>query len=444
MPSIRKFSQLHEVSVTTAINCYHRMQELGWLQAKPQSGYYVTQPFGKQNTPEFPKFKSKITQPKLTTANTFSRLSPFYSAQLAPELIPQNVLNQCFRRAAIKYQKTIHLYPDFQGQKSFRQILAQHFTTQYFPLEANSLVITNGCIDAIRTAIEVTTVEGDAIAITSPCFSGLLELLANMKRKVVEIPCHQGCLDLLQLEEHLAKKEIAACLFSANHINPQGICLSSKQKQHIAELAKQYNVPVIEDDVYLELSHSNLTPLPIKYWDKEGWVLWCSSISKTITPSYRLGWCEPGRYFAQYLNYRSVQSSGVNSPVQNAIHEFIYSGQYLKHLKQLRLKLAQHMLSYHALLKKHLPSNTRISHSQGGSVIWIQMPNLNAQQLLEKTKQQGTYFRCGNEFSSLNLYQDCFRINIGWPINAGSAEESIENSHRKQLIDLCELTHSFI
>jgi DNA-binding transcriptional MocR family regulator len=438
MPSIRKFTQLHQVSMTTAINCYQRLQEQGWLQVKPQSGFFVSQPLDKKITPLFPTFKAQIRQPKMGNSLSSHLDGPLHSAQLSPELIPQEVLARCLRRGNLKHGDRVYQYPDYQGTTALRQALARHFSDQYFPLQAEALVITNGCIDAIRTAIEVTTKAGDAIAVSSPCFNGLLKLLENMGRMVVEIPCHQSELDLVQLEHHLATKSVTACLLSANHINPQGICLSNQQKRRIAELAQQYQIPVIEDDIYLELGYATVSPLPIKYWDKSGWVLWCSSVSKTIAPGYRLGWCEPGRFFKQYLYYRSVQSFGVNHPVQNAICEFIDSGQYLKHLKQLRLTLAQHALDYHVLLREHLPPQARLSAADGGMVIWIQIAGLDSQQLLTAARAQGIFFRGGNEFSTLDLYQDCFRLNIGWSI-AGDCALSPEGQLRQQLISLCAL-----
>ncbi|NRA21796.1 MAG: PLP-dependent aminotransferase family protein [Oceanospirillaceae bacterium] len=438
MPAIRKFSKMYDVSNTTAINCYQHLQGLGWLQAKPQSGYFVTQPFGKDKRPEFPQFISKISQPKSTAQIKAALNSPFYISLISPELIPIEALNRCTRQGNIRNQHLSHLYPEYQGQESLRKVLSQHFSEHYFPLAANKLVITNGCIDAVKTAIEVTTQPGDTIAISSPCFNGLIELLANLKRSVIEIPCCDSQLDLNQLEQHLKNKTIKACLFSSNHINPQGICFSAQQKQQLATLAKQYQTPIIEDDIYLELSHGTTNPLPIKHWDKSGWVLWCGSISKTISPSYRLGWCEPGRFFDRYLTDRSVQTFGVNQSVQNTLFEFIYSGQYSKHLRKLKLKLNQNVRDYHNLLSQFLPKQARISTPQGGLALWVQVPKLNSQVLLNDANKDQIYFRVGNEFSTLALYKDCLRINIGWSISA--TDEACEEARRyQQLIRLCEL-----
>jgi len=444
MPSVRKFSTLYNVSITTALNCYQRLEELGWLFAKPQSGFFVAQPLGKIKAPHFPSFKSEISAPKTFKQNNLAINSPFYVSQFSPDLLSTKTLASCFRRSHKKNQHLANLYPESQGKKGLRDVLAKHFSEQYFNITADKLVITNGCIDAIRTAIEVTTQIGDTVAISSPCFIGLIELLANMGRLVIEIPFHQAELDLAQLEAHMSKGQIDACLFSANHINPQGNCLSTAQKMKLVTLAENYEIPIIEDDVYLELNYTSTTPLPIKHWDKSGWVLWCNSISKTLGPGYRLGWCEPGRYFQKYLEHRAVQYFGINIFIQSAIAEFFYTGQYLKHLRKLRLAINQQMVSYYQLLKENLPPTSRISTPQGGFVMWIQIPGLDSDKLLCEAINNDIYFRVGSEFSTIGLYQNCFRINFGWPIEDKSADDGTDDKaavikRNRQLLTLCQL-----
>jgi len=441
MPSLRQFTQLHQVSMTTANNCYQRLIELGWLTAKPQTGYFVSQPFNHQKTPDYPAFNAKVVSVSPPTTTPLS--GPFYTAQLPTQLLPLAVLERSFRRATQQAGALAVNYPDVQGEKVLRSALATHFSQQHFPLNAQSVVVTHGCIDAVRSAIEITTQPGDTIAVSSPCFNGLLTLLQSLDRRVIEIPCYQSKLDLVQLESLLTQHTISACLFSANHINPQGFCLSNEQKQKIAQLASHYQVPVIEDDIYLELSYHNSTPLPIKYWDKNGWVLWCSSISKTMAAGYRIGWCEPGRFFDRYVHMRSVQFIGVNTIVQHMLAEFINSGQYKKHLKKLTYRLSRHALHYHQLLRALLPKHANISVAQGGMVIWCQIDKMDSRAVLNEALKQDIAFRAGHEFTTLSHYQHCLRLNIGWPIvsdeKATQAENSAALALREQLILLCHL-----
>jgi len=66
MPSLRRFKQLHGVSMTTALNCYQHLESLGWLIAKPQSGYYVASQKLLKEKSELPtliSFKSTLSDP---------------------------------------------------------------------------------------------------------------------------------------------------------------------------------------------------------------------------------------------------------------------------------------------------------------------------------------------------------------------------------------------
>lgn len=441
MPAIRKFAKLHAISVTTALNCYQLLQEQGWLSVKPQSGYFVSRPLSDDNVPDFPNFAARVTVPQnYELAEQHLRQSPFYTAQLAESLIPKEVLNRCFHRANLRSVNRQFQYPSAAGEEHLRSALAAHISEFHFNLQAQQLIITNGCLDAVRSSVEIVSNVGDTIAVASPCFSGLLNLLQSMQRKVLEIPSHNARLDLAQLEQYMSSGQVTAGLFSANFVNPHGLCLSDTQKQALVNLANQYSVPIIEDDVFLELGYNHFKPKPIKYWDDRGWVIWCGSISKSLAPSYRLGWCVPGRFYTQYLAQRQLNALAVNVPVQGAIYEFINSGQYAKHLKKTQLRLAQQNIAYRQLLTTKLPKNAQISVSQGGMLIWLQIKGANFSQI-EQQEIQGLHFKSGTEFSTLALYQDCIRLNIGWPLEYQFKDGSTVGDKLQQL---CKLINSVL
>ncbi|MBN0987658.1 aminotransferase-like domain-containing protein [Amphritea pacifica] len=443
LPSLRRLAQQHDVSMTTALNGYHLLEELGWAIARPQAGYFVATPLSEQHTPSFPTFKSEATTPCQPTAAeaSASRLTstatgPLGVSLLAPELLPTEAMLRTLRRACQRQGAQVHAYPDPQGDLRLRSALASHFSGYGFNFSAPDLVVTNGCLDAVRVALEVTSQPGDVIAINSPCFNGLLELLAQMGRRVLEIPSTSEGIDLRQLDEHMAAQSISAALFSTTHMNPQGITLSVTQKQQLAEMAARYQIPVIEDDVYLELGHGQITPLPVKHWDKAGYLLWCGSISKTLAAGYRLGWCLPGRYLDRYLQRRTTQSFGASSPIQLALAEFINSGQYRTHLRKVRLALARQISIYAGIIKRHLPDSASISSPTGGTVLWVQLPGLDTDLLYQQALQQEIDLRVGALFSTRELYADCFRINTGWPIEPEHPENCLAG---RQLLALLKL-----
>jgi len=418
MPSLRRIKQLHSVSMTTALNCYQHLESLGWLMAKPQSGYYVANHTMLRDSSALPtliSFKSAPSEPKLPAPyNPFIDPCPLGIARYDACLIPVDKLHHSFKRAMKQQGQQVSHYPDPQGELNLRQRLNEHFKRVDFHFSTQDLVITHGCLDAIRSALDITTQVGDAVAISSPCFSGLLALLAGMGRRVVEIPSVQEGIDLIQLEEHMQQGSVKAGLFCTSHMNPQGLSMSALQKQKLATLAAAYQIPIIEDDVYLELSYQYTMPLPAKHWDREGYILWCGSFSKTIAAGYRLGWCLPGRYLQAYLQQRLFANQGVTSPLQWGMADFIQRGHYNAHLKKVRLHLQQQSVQYMTYLQTHLPKNSKISQPAGGFVLWIEVPHLDTLALRESALAQQLDIRIGEDFSTLGRYPHCFRLNIGF------------------------------
>jgi len=67
VPSLRRLSRQRRVSMSTALQAYLWLESRGYLEARPQSGFYVRTPFSAL-IPE-PRFESPKTQPKTVTTN---------------------------------------------------------------------------------------------------------------------------------------------------------------------------------------------------------------------------------------------------------------------------------------------------------------------------------------------------------------------------------------
>ncbi|MEH6577732.1 MAG: PLP-dependent aminotransferase family protein [Amphritea sp.] len=445
LPALRRVADQHGISLTTAVKAYQYLEQCGWIIAQPQSGFFVAEKKPTSKSPLLPSFKAEPHDPKACApAAGYNPIvgfsSPLGTSMLSPELLPTQGLQLSIKRAAARAGRSLHYYPEPQGDAGLRACLAQHFLKYDFAFLDTDLVITNGCLHAIQIAINTVSKEGDALAISSPCFSGLLDLLSNMSRKIIEIPCTEEGLDLDQLEAHMREKTIVAGLFSTSHMNPTGTSLSTEQKQKLAALAAEYQIPVIEDDIYLELGHYRKPPLPAKHWDKAGYIIWCGSVSKTLAAGFRLGWCLPGRHIDAYVTQHKTTSFGVNTLLQSSLTDFINSGLYLSHLNKVRRALQQQALQYQQYLSEHLPDTARISQPVGGLVLWVQIPNLDAEALTQQAWCEKIDIRSGISFSTQDYYRDCFRVNFGWALDKeeGGNKQGAPSAVQ-QLARVCEL-----
>lgn len=451
LPALRRVAKQHEVSLTTAIKAYQHLEHGGWIIARPQSGYFVAEHQTATALPQSPYFKAHSCDPGVhSPPGGYDSQTSFTSrlgiAMLAPSLVNREALEVSIKRATRGSGEALLSYPESQGSVELRSAIAQHFQRYDLCFKPENLVITHGCLHAVRLALECVSKPGDAIAISSPCFCGLLTLLTDMSRRIVEIPLRDDGLDLAQLETLMQKQEIKAGLFSTSHMNPSGTSLAAAQKQTLAALAAKYRVPIIEDDVYLELGYQKKPPLPAKHWDQEGWVLWCGSVSKTLAPGLRIGWCLPGRFLQEFIYAHQHTSYGVNTLMQLSLADFIRSGEYSKHLAKLRPQLQQQTRQYQQKLCELLPNTARISQPQGGIVLWLQVPQLDAQRLSQEASGKNIDIRSGASFTSSHYYRDCFRLNVGWPlfIKDASAKASLDDTMipseaMQELVETCQL-----
>lgn len=426
LPALRRFARQQDVSITTALQCYRQLESEGLVQARPQSGFYVcaaesgeagtelagfaAAPGPVANIREIERVQDYASRPDY---------APLGTSLLSPDLVPLAELQRSLHRSGLRLQHRLLQYGHPQGDEGLREALALHFSADGLAIAAGELLITNGCTDAVALALRLTTEPGDVVAVPSPCFSGLLQLIGSLGRQVVEIPLQRRGIDLTQLQRAMGDERVKACLLSANHHNPLGFTLAPADKRRIARWAEQYQCPVIEDDVFGECGYTRDRALPIRHWDNAGWVLWCGSFSKTLAPAYRIGWCAPGRYTAVAQQRRRAETLGVNLPLQAALADFVRAGHYRRHLQRLRPALIERVNAMRALLQEAMPEGCRISRPDGGFVLWLTLPEpFDGMRLFELALEERISIVPGQVFSSLGHYRNGIRINCGWPLDA--------------------------
>src|SRR5258705_11205143 len=146
-----------------------------------------------------------------------------------------------------------------------------------------------------------------------------------------------------------------------------------KQKK-LVEILSRHQIPLIEDDIYGNLTFDAARPKVAKAFDREGWVMLCDSFTKTLSPGSRVGWVAPGRFKAQVEFLKFVNTSATASLPQMAIAEFLQNGGFDHHLRKIRRLYAAQMQQMSECICHHFPEATRITRPSGGTSLWIEVP----------------------------------------------------------------------
>jgi DNA-binding transcriptional MocR family regulator len=433
VPSLRKLSREQGVSLSTALQAYVWLENRGYLEARPQSGFYIRTPYAKL-IPE-PQADTLQSQPAAMGTNAVLEevmrsasdpaFVPFGAGCASPELFPNRRLN-LIARGILRTRPAHSGNYDFPpGVEALRRQIARRSLTIRCEVAPRDVIVTSGALEAVNLSLRAVAKPGDVIAVESPLYFGLLGSVASLNMKTIEIPTHpQEGMDLAQLERAIRKHKIKACITMTNCHNPLGFVLPDRYKRDLADLTGRLNVAVIEDDLYGDLAYDDARPLAVKSFDRKGLVLFCSSVSKILSPGYRVGWVLAGRFRAEIERLKLLTSVAAPSLPQLVVAEFLESGSYDRHVRRLRTTLACQLESVRQAIAKYFPAGTRISRPAGGYMLWIELPpkidglKLHRAALLERIS-----ILPGTLFSATGRYKNYIRINCGhvWTKNHDQA-----------------------
>lgn len=421
IPSIRQLSAQENVSISTVMAAYSVLEAQGWVEVRPKSGYYVRrrarEPLAIPDASEIQSRPILATTSQLVMdvlrdgakphAISFSRATPaldfpiIHHVQKTYARIARNG-----RHIGIDYRST-------EGPYALRQQIARHAVDAGVAVSPDSIVTTAGSLNAMGLCVQVLTKPGDVVAVESPCYYGILQLVEAHGLKAVEIPVHpETGMSLEALRLAMEQWPLKAVVTVSSFSNPLGCSIPDERKKALVSLLEQYEVPLIEDDVYGDLYFGERRTSAVKAFDTRGWVLLCSSLSKTIDTQIRVGWILAGQYYEEILHRKFV--SMLSTPIlpELVCAEVLGQGIYERHLRQAREAYRQRYLRLVDLVSEHFPPVTKISRPQGGIVAWLELPmSVDATKLYHYCKDHDVLIAPGEIFSFNNQYRHCFRLN---------------------------------
>lgn len=420
VPSVRDLSREFEVSTTTVVEAYRLLEDQGVLEARPQSGYYVSVHESDAQCP-------RVACPVPTNAvpvdvgdlvfrvmrdSLRKDLARLAGADPSAELIPVKRL-QKFVSLAVRDSECLTEYDIPPGCRELRVAIAKRATQAGCHFSPEEILLTTGCQEALTLCLRAVCQVGDAVAVESPTFYGHLQAIEMLGLKALEIPTdpHFGMsLDALQLA--IEQMPVKSVLVTPSHSNPSGSCMPVENRRRLVEMLTQADIPLIEDDVYGDLGYG-LKRLPAaRSFARSGKVLYCSSFSKSIVPGYRLGWAVAGVYHEQVERMKTLTNLASPSVLALGVARYLQGSSYERTLRSMRREYARRTRAMRESVLHHFPSGTRVSDPRGGYILWVELPrHINTLERYSEALAQGVVYAPGPLFSAGKRYLNCLRLN---------------------------------
>jgi DNA-binding transcriptional MocR family regulator len=384
LPSIRGLHRQTNLSISTVYQAYMELLATGFIEARPKSGYFVLPVSLRDFEP--PVFRKRSSAPQrvdlapvvnsVVAAMSDPRLVPLGNTAADASLLPVKALARILKSLNQEDMRALLSYSPSEGLPELRRQVAIRTLGVIEGIQPEDVVITNGCTEAVALSLLAVTRAGDTVAVETPTNFTFLQLLKELGLLVAEIAADpRDGVDLEELEAALRGGRIKACLLMPNFQNPLGALMPETKKRALVELINRYEVPVVEDDISAQLHFGETRPAPLKAYDRGDRVLTCTSFSKTLAPGLRLGWVIPGRrYRARIQRLKAGTTISTSTLDQVLVARFLETGAYERHLRALRNALKRQVFTAAMEIRKCFPANTRLAVPQGGSLLWVELP----------------------------------------------------------------------
>ena len=422
IPSMRQLSGELGVSVNTVKEAYWTLEKQNYIEAVPQSGFYVKK--------RARQFESSLLDPALMDPQQVGLCQIYgafqYSGKYSPELNlglsnmhpdfwPVEKLGKYMQEALRYHDHDSFSYVMSPGYPELRKQIARISLSGGMELNPDEIIITNGCHEAIFLTLMTVCKPGDTVVYESPIYFSSLQLLQRLNLKLIEIPASmEEGMNLDTLKFVLDNHSVKAVFTIANFNNPLGFVMPDDKKKEMVQLLEKYRVTLIEDDIYGDLFYKT-RPSSCKSYDKTGNVILCSSITKTVAPGLRIGWVVPGKdYYDEITRLKTllnISTAGIN---QIAAARFLKEGGYDRHMRNFRGTLEAQVAEVRNCILENFPAGTEITEPSGGSLLWVTLPEgIDSLDIYHEALKKNILIAPGCLFSLRKKYSNCMRINAG-------------------------------
>lgn len=425
LPSVRELSKLMGFSSITVQHAYELLEAEGVCEARPRSGFYVTE--GRRHQSGFPRNERRIAGEahvvrSLPAAllNTWwgSGFEAFGAHYPSPDLFDRAELDRITRQVLRRGPKRISGFGMPQGDIQLRHEIMRRAAGRGVNCRFEDIFVGGTGMACFSLYLDAMAKPGDTVIVESPSY---FPLLAGLKRRnllAIELYSHpEKGIDPAQFESIVTTHRVRFAILMGSQHYPTGLKYSKEVMQKIVEIARRAEVVILENDMLGELNYDNSPSMTFKHFDRHDGVVQFGSFMCSLSPDYGIGWIIGGQYteelmLHQYLN--GLNSS--NGLLQHAVAEYLSTKSQDRILRRRRGELASRMRRGIDLLGKYFPADCLVSNPAGGYMCWVRGPKkFDASALAAGALKHDISILPGPIFSVQGAFADSMALNFSFP-----------------------------
>lgn len=323
-------------------------------------------------------------------------------------------------------------YGATEGDTRLREILVDRYKKEGLELDINNLVITTASQQALDLIPKIFINPGDKIICGLPSYLGGLSAFSTYGAQMIGVKLDEKGMrsDLLEmeLEKMKANGEKPKFIYIIPDFqNPAGITMPKSRRLEIIEIARKFDVLIVEDSPYRELRFEGEAQPTMYELDGTGHVILLGTMSKIFVPGFRIGWVVAHEAIIDKIVMAKQATDLCTSPyVQKIAAKYYEKGYFDENLKKI---IDSYRIKRDAMLeafRKYMPAGVSWTEPEGGLFLFLTLPeHMNSEDLFKIAIEQKVAFVLGNVFHCDGSGKNTMRLNFSF-MNKEQNDEGVK------------------
>lgn len=326
-----------------------------------------------------------------------------------PTLIPVEALIDATAAVLRREGANLALYNLSQGPQGFtglREFVAAKVAQgRGIKCAAEDVLITSGSGQGIDLVNQVLVERGDTVILEEYSYGGAISKLNRLGVNIVGAPLDEGGIRIDTLRAALdrlkAKGVTPKYIYTIPTVqNPTGSIMPLERRRQLLAVAREYGVPIFEDECYADLIWGEPAPPALFALDPRH-VVHIGSFSKSLAPALRLGYAVADwGILSRMVACKAQNDSGTGALEQMVVAEY-FSQNFAAHVGELSQTLHGKLDAMVEALESEFGTTAELWKPKGGIFLWLKLPDaVDVTKLVQPAAAQGIVFNPGPEWST--------------------------------------------
>ncbi len=317
----------------------------------------------------------------------------------SPDSFPVDLIPELTERVLTKYGSAALQYDMTEGFIPLREALIDYLLTKKINAKLENVYITSGSQGFLDSIGKILVSPGDYVAVEGPTYLAALQAFNAYGAQYAVIETDEEGIIPESLARVLNEYPVKFIYTIPTFQNPSGKTLKTKRRQRIADIIREYDKLLVEDDPYGSLRYKGEEEPPIKMLAPSN-VIYTSTFSKIFAPGIRVGFFVAPEELGRWM-VLAKQGVDLNTCTlsQALATEYLTGGYLLPHIEKVKKLYSPKLETMLQELENNFSDEYKWSHPEGGMFLWMEGPKgIDMEEILKLTLKRSVGFVPGKFF----------------------------------------------